>query len=225
MKQKFLFVSLFVAIIQVVGMAQDLHHIVPDDYHAFDESMLVVTYEATCIENPKEPTKKSRDLIVLETGKNLSRCYNVKMHENDSITAAWMAMGREGGPTLKSGPFNADIYKNAKNGEVTVVQRTPEHGPILKYTDVAMKALDWAMHEETKEILGYVCKKATCTFRGRTWTAWYSMEVPVPDGPWKLCGLPGLIMQADDDKGHFSFACVGIENVKRPIKMLHKMYC
>lgn len=224
MGKKILFLSLFVTILQVVGMAQDLHHIVPDDYHAFDESVLVVTYEVTYVGNPSEVKTKSKDRIVLEIGKNLSRCYNMKMYENDSITAAWMATGREGGPTLESGPFNADIYKNARSGEVSVVQRTPEHGPILKYTDVPMEATGWAMHEETKQILSYVCKKATCTFRGRTWTVWYSMKIPVPDGPWKLCGLPGLIMQADDNKGHFSFSCVGIENVKRPIKKLDKMY-
>jgi len=41
-----------------------------------------VTYETTYVENPKEPTKNSKDRIVLEIGKNLSRCYNMKMYVN-----------------------------------------------------------------------------------------------------------------------------------------------
>ena len=59
-KKIFLLIGLFVAILQVVGMAQDLHHVIPDDYLAFDESVLVVTYEATYVENPSEVKKKSK---------------------------------------------------------------------------------------------------------------------------------------------------------------------
>lgn len=223
MKKKFLLISLFVALLHVAGMAQFFYQIGPDNYQAIDESRYVFTYEATYVENPMEPAAKSNDCLILETGETSSRCYNMKMHENDSITAAWVARGRDGGPTLEDGPFNADVYKDTKSGGVTVVQRTPIRGPILRYTDFGTKA-DWVIQDETKQVLGYVCKKALCTYRGRTWTAWYALEIPILDGPWKLCGLPGLILQAEDDKGHFSFTCTSIKNEKRPIKMLDKMY-
>ncbi|WP_297063293.1 GLPGLI family protein, partial [uncultured Duncaniella sp.] len=36
--------------------------------------------------------------------------------------------------------------------------------------------------------------------RGRNWTAWYTEEIPITDGPWKFGGLPGLILKVEDDK-------------------------
>ncbi len=38
------------------------------------------------------------------------------------------------------------------------------------------------------------------------------------DGPWKLHGLPGLIMKASDENGHYTFECIGIKSkADRPI--------
>lgn len=62
----------------------------------------------------------------------------------------------------------------------------------------------WSLKPETKNIGKFNCKKATALFRGRNYTAWYSPEIPLPYGPWKLQGLPGLILEAyDTDKEIF----------------------
>ncbi|MCQ7926438.1 GLPGLI family protein, partial [Salmonella enterica] len=55
-------------------------------------------------------------------------------------------------------------------------------------------------------------------FRGRVWTAWYAPELPYDNGPWKLRGLPGLILKATEQDGIFSFEATGIE--KAPAKDL-----
>ena len=73
----------------------------------------------------------------------------------------------------------------------------------LTYTDKMME-------EGDTTIVGYTCQKATADFRGRRWTAWFTMDIPVGDGPWKLCGLPGLILKASEEDGLYSFTCVGI---------------
>lgn len=63
----------------------------------------------------------------------------------------------------------------------------------------------WQLHSETKLIHNKLCKKATATFRGRTYTVWYTQAIPVSVGPWKLQGLPGLILEAKSDDGQVSF--------------------
>lgn len=62
-------------------------------------------------------------------------------------------------------------------------------------------SIDWKLEKETKKIGNFLAHKAIGKFRGRKYTAWYILEVPLPFGPWKLQGLPGLILEAyDDDK-------------------------
>lgn len=61
--------------------------------------------------------------------------------------------------------------------------------------------INWKITNETKKIEDVEVTKATAHFRGRNYTAWFASGIPVPLGPWKLHGLPGLILEAyDDDK-------------------------
>lgn len=69
----------------------------------------------------------------------------------------------------------------------------------------------WEMLEGDSIVCDYHCQKARTTFRGRTWVVWYSLDLPYNDGPWKLSGLPGLILKATDMKGDFSFSAYKIE--------------
>lgn len=71
--------------------------------------------------------------------------------------------------------------------------------------------LDWMITEESKEIGGYLCQKATTKFKGRNYEAWFCPEIPIPYGPWKLHGLPGLILAARDHKGEVIFDYAGFD--------------
>lgn len=57
---------------------------------------------------------------------------------------------------------------------------------------------NWKITNESKKVGNLVCNKATTFFRGRNYIAWFTKAVPLPFGPWKLNGLPGLILEAYD---------------------------
>lgn len=64
---------------------------------------------------------------------------------------------------------------------------------------------------------GYLCHKAVGKYGGRTWTAWYTEDIASAFGPWKLRGLPGLIVKAEDNEGIHCFELYGTRNEVRAI--------
>jgi GLPGLI family protein len=74
--------------------------------------------------------------------------------------------------------------------------------------------IDWQIDEkQVREIGGYQCKLAVGEFRGRVYEAWFAPEIPINAGPWKLAGLPGLILEARDRKGIIQFVFAGLRQV------------
>jgi len=77
--------------------------------------------------------------------------------------------------------------------------------------------LNWHITEEAKKINGYNCLKATASYRGKNWIAWFTPEIALPYGPWKLYGLPGLIVEAHDSTDTFVWKIEKIQYQKDPI--------
>ncbi len=89
--------------------------------------------------------------------------------------------------------FEQEVYHNYPKGKVSV------YAPIglVVCTYKESEKIKWELlQDEQKTICGYQCSKAQTTYGGRTWEAWYANEILVPFGPWKLRGLPGLILEA-----------------------------
>ena len=98
------------------------------------------------------------------------------------------------------------------------------HVDWFKYSE-PIPALQWKIEGKDSVIAGYHCQAATTSLRGRQWRAWFTLDIPVSDGPWKLCGLPGLILRATDEQGYFDFDCTGITSVEiPPIRLVKKNY-
>ena len=77
---------------------------------------------------------------------------------------------------------------------------------------------EWTLQpDSTRDIMGYQCQLATTSFKGRKWNAWYTDDIPLDFGPWKLCGLPGLILSAYDSERQFIFEGIGLEQVDAPV--------
>lgn len=88
--------------------------------------------------------------------------------------------------------------------------------------DDYLPPIDWELSEEQKEISGYVVHKAEGTFRGRNYTVWYAKDIPVPAGPWKLHGLPGLILEAYDDTNEVKMLMTNLEFPLRDSILIEK---
>ena len=98
------------------------------------------------------------------------------------------------------------------------------HVDWFKYSE-PIPAFQWKIEGKDSVIAGYHCQAATTSLRGRQWRAWFTLEIPVSDGPWKLCGLPGLILRATDEQGYFDFDCTGITSIEiPPIRLVKNNY-
>ena len=107
------------------------------------------------------------------------------------------------------------IYKNYPSGKLTHTEKICQDW--FRYEE-DLPSQEWELTDSVTNVLGYECQSARCVFRGREWTVFYTEEIPLADGPWKLHGLPGLIMKASDKKGHYTFECIGIKSkADRPI--------
>ncbi|SCC28248.1 GLPGLI family protein [Chitinophaga costaii] len=75
------------------------------------------------------------------------------------------------------------------------------------------EAMHWELMADTLTINGLHCQKALLAGYGhRNWTAWFCNDIPISDGPYKFCGLPGLIVKIADEKEYWSFTLEGIAN-------------
>lgn len=99
--------------------------------------------------------------------------------------------------TIASDTIPTINYKNLKKNELKT--RTRWLDGITYVIDEKVPSLKWKILKEEKKMSNFICRKATTNFRGRTYTAWFTMEIPVSGGPWKLQGLPGMIIEAYDE--------------------------
>ena len=107
-----------------------------------------------------------------------------------------------------------NVLTDLEKSEVIVVEpiypnRYETHDPLAE--------IDWALTDDTLTISGLLCHCATGKLYGKQWKAWYTEEIPSSAGPWKLRGLPGLIVKAEDSEGIHCFELYGTNNEVRGI--------
>jgi GLPGLI family protein len=106
------------------------------------------------------------------------------------------------GDRMSSKPSGSILYKNYSGPDIKTQQIFNGENFIIEDT---LPVINWKISGDTKEIATYQCRKATGTFRGRNYEAWFTPAIPVPAGPWKLNGLPGLILEAADSENEIIF--------------------
>jgi len=124
-----------------------------------------------------------------------------------------MKRREDGGIHLSFGSgdkFGNQIYTNFKNkkivGRVPYSKITDPYIFIDNWIDI-----DWDIKNKTKKIGEFTANKAIGSFRGREYTVWFTYDIPLPIGPWKLKGLPGAILEVKDKEGTFQVKFVSVK--------------
>lgn len=184
---------------------------------SIDLCQFMVSYDFLINTTDKDgnATKDSMQLAVL-VGTHTTMCmeFNRVMGEN---FGEWKEYGL--------GEFNARkynlpvIFVSYPDGKISSFDKVV---PNRYFYTEPLPDFGWKLMDDTLTVGGYLCQKAVGKYAGRTWTAWYSEEVAASFGPWKLRGLPGMILKAEDMDGIFSFVCVGLIQRSAPIKYFSK---
>jgi len=71
---------------------------------------------------------------------------------------------------------------------------------------------NWKFTGNNKSIIGYNCMEATCEDKeGKTLTAWFTPEIPLPAGPDTIGNLPGMVLAVDYDNGQRTINAIEID--------------
>ena len=182
-----------------------------------DTALVNVGYDRFIVLDTLNPQNVKKDYLTLQSGRNASVFYSEQRRLEDNLMA-------------KNPDYTLEIFKN--NSMLEKVSKLEKEVIIRRY-DIdqiwshlrfdltnwilyeSLEKPNWIITDETDIILGFPCIKATTNFRGREWIAFFTPDIPVQEGPWKLYGLPGLILKAYDSKRHYFYEAKDI-NSKSP---------
>lgn len=167
--------------------------------------------------NNKEDVKK--EMMLLDIDKNGSSYYSHDKFVADSTGKAEIEK------QLKAGGGNISINRREKPGQISykVTKQYPDFKTYL-FRNISMdqykvredKKPEWKIGTDKQKIGEYNTQKATTSFGGREWTAWFTTDIPFQDGPYKFYGLPGLIVKMEDATGSHIMTLIGNKTVKTP---------
>jgi GLPGLI family protein len=157
------------------------------------------------------PFKYVSDGMRLDIGDHCSKFYSENNRLRDSIMAVKVQRMDFDFTGVKSGLVHWTLFKDSPSaGKFAVLELLSEKYKVIEDVDLP----EWkVVADSSKTVLGYKCQLATINYKGRTWYAWYAEDIPMNNGPWKLCGLPGLILCAYDSGKQFSFEATGMQKM------------
>src|SRR6218665_2829333 len=177
-----------------------LSHFVPGQNKQF-------LYEYKFIPDSTNKGNIRTEIMVLNVQKGRSEYYSSVRYASDS---AQMADSKKG---INSMPYDKEMV----NEWVTKYPNSNQivHTTFLMWDKYKVKQdiqLDWKLTNEFSKILNYDVQKATTVYGGRKWTAWFTKEIPIQDGPYEFKGLPGLILKIEDATKSHIFELKGIRS-------------
>lgn len=176
-------------------------------------------YELTFKPKKDSTSKVEKVMSTLEITKEKSIYRDFTLASQDSILKVEVeAMQKSGtfkdlSKSIKMPKFSYKVYKFYPDMKIQYVERvangfTPTN---IGYNEDLK--FNWKIENEKQKIGSYNTQKATTEYGGRKWTAWFSVDLPFQDGPYKFYGLPGLIVKIEDDGKNYSWELKGNKKV------------
>ena len=180
-----------------------------------DVANMDVSYTFSFMRDTLKPNEYWKDIQTLQIGKRVSKYYSQNLLDRTFEEDYHQGV---------TGACSFEVFKlfSKKKLIVTDVANDFFLGSNFRYEE-AIPNFYWKITNETSRYLSYTCYKALTRFRGRNYEVWFTKDIKVSDGPWKFCGLPGLILRVQDDRKEILFECTSISDKsfqKIPINML-----
>jgi GLPGLI family protein len=168
-----------------------------------------VSYEFVHINDTtkrQQPVRENMLLMIGKTSSSYRRAPLVPAQKQPSNTApSGPVRVVSGGPMAVVsglGVTDVELFQLPAEGLIKTVASLGRSNYMV---EAKLPVIDWKLLNEQKDIGGYTCQKAAGTYAGRTYFAWFTPDLPFRHGPWKLSGLPGLILEATDETGEVKF--------------------
>lgn len=174
-------------------------------------------YEYKFIPDSNNKDEVKNEMMLLDIDKNGSSYYSYDKFVADSTGRANLEK------QLKAGGGSISMNRTEKPGMVSyrVAKQYPDFKTYLfrsismdKYKIKEDKKPEWKILPDKQKIGEYNAQKATASIGGRDWTAWFTTDIPIQDGPYIFYGLPGLIVKIEDATGSHSMLLVGNKSLK-----------
>ncbi|MBW8361722.1 MAG: GLPGLI family protein [Kaistella sp.] len=171
-----------------------------------------ILYEYTFKLDSTERSNAEKEMMVLDISKEGSHFYSYQKFVYDSLVAAEV----EKSAASMSTHIDLSKMKNTSRIGSRVTKKYPGFETTLHtsvggepFTIAEQRKMQWKIWPDTKNIGGFKAQKATAELGGRKWTGWFTDEIQIQDGPYKFSGLPGLILEVEDEKGDHVFRFAG----------------
>ncbi len=208
-------ITLLCVLISVTGFAQETCSRIIDKAVPVDTSKFKVTY---ALKYKFHPDIKDyyEDVRIVQIGRRWVKDYSDIINHFDSLATEQIRRGADSYSNVSGNPWPLEIIRPIR-GEKAGLKYRLSTSVFLIYSD-SVPSLKWGFSDEhTEPVMGYDCRKATVEFAGRQYTAWYAPEIPLPFGPYKFGGLPGLILKLEDAEQQYVWEAVGFERDNAPI--------
>ncbi|MGG7439317.1 GLPGLI family protein [Chryseobacterium arthrosphaerae] len=154
-----------------------------------------------------------QEYFILQRGKQKSQFMSLNSYKRDSITTD-LINNRSSVANLNLGnipktDFAFRIIKDQSKNTVEFYDKIIRADFLYEESP----GFKWRITDQKKKMGNLNCQAALLTYAGRNYKAWFTNDIPVSDGPYKFYGLPGLIVEMEDDKKHYKFELISYKNL------------